>query len=74
MRDLKFTVLLRYPDYVSDDGETYMAHVVAGTPLEACRKAQIRAMRACTYPMETHHDFLPLLVIAGHHRDLNPMS
>ena len=40
----KYTVVLRYPDYISDDQELYLLQVKAKTPFLAALKAQRLAM------------------------------
>ena len=68
----KYTVLLLYPDYIASDygQETYLAHVEAHSANGAVLVARNEV--AGIYG-ETHgSDFYVLLVIKGHHNDLNP--
>lgn len=65
-----YTVLLLYPESIAEQyGEdTYLAHVEADNWDEAVGLAQ---GQACDEgELELAPDFLPLLVIAGHHDDL----
>lgn len=70
MKPLKeYSVLLRYPDYVSDTGETFYAFVTASNPKQAVALAQ---QDACELNNLTERDdFAPILVTAGHNKGLN---
>ena len=76
MRSHKYSVLLRYPDYLNDGGnETYLAHVsvfgVKATPERAARAGQIQALLAQpSYNRVSADDFAVLLVCDGHINDL----
>jgi len=73
-RALRFTVLLLYPDYLAATfgHETYLAHVLAHTALDAIRIAQRdRFIRA----REGHaSDWHPLACFRGHVHDCNPLD
>jgi hypothetical protein len=72
-----FTVLLLYPDYVSQNygQETYLAHVSAANPTSAVEAAR----QACRLENEWHlfpdsdcsNDMHALFVTDGHHVDLS---
>lgn len=78
-----YTVLLLYPDSIANDygHETYLAHVMANSPAAAVSEAQSHAAETNGFP-DTYPDadersqvmdsFFPLLVISGHHKDVNP--
>lgn len=70
----QFTVLLLYPDYMSDafGHETYQAHVRALYITQAIRLAQAQAMKANPGSIEDHNDLHVLAVYAGHLNDLKP--
>lgn len=71
-----YTVILLYPDYVTDDfGETFMTSVDAIDPVAAVREARLECLDSNkwtgedAYPLE---DFRVIAVMAGKHEDLNP--
>ncbi len=74
-----YSVLLLYPDYLSDGPETYYGFVRAGSLVEAAGKAQLQAARACRRGddvdqddlRELANDFQVELVIRGHRRGLD---
>ena len=62
------SVLLHYPDYLDDTGyETYYAFVEAQDAIEAVAVAQRQAVAAQCVDIDDPTDFVPLLVIEGHH-------
>jgi hypothetical protein len=64
----KYSVLLLYPECVNDSGcETYFAHVWAKTPSYAVTAAKEEAGRGNGYEPDLSAQFIPLLVIEGHH-------
>lgn len=73
-----FSVLLIYPDYVSDGPETYYGFVQAASPAEAAEKGQLQAARVCRHGdsvdrddlRELAKDFKVELVLRGHRRGL----
>ena len=73
-----YSVLLIYPDYVSDGPETYYGFVRAESPSEAAAKAQLQAARTLRRGddvdrddlRELASDFKVELVIRGHRRGL----
>lgn len=73
-----YSVLLLYPDYLSDGPETYYGFVRADTPSEAASKAQLQAAKACRRGddvdrddlRELAGDFKVELVIRGHRTGL----
>lgn len=70
MRQVKkeqFSVLLLYPDYLSDGKETYYAFVRATNAGMAVIAAQHEASKANSDTVPD--DFLPLLVTCGHNKD-----
>ena len=63
----KYTVLLLYPDYLSDCPETYLAYVEAAEINQTAQFAQIQALRAQTETIEmAAGDFLVLAIFDGH--------
>ncbi|HJW82452.1 MAG TPA: hypothetical protein VJ396_09430 [Acidiferrobacterales bacterium] len=68
----KFSVLLLYPDYLANQygEETFFAHVVADNKAAAIQVAQVIAEGGVANDGAKPEDFLPLLVLAGHHDDL----
>ncbi len=73
-----FSVLMLYPDYLSDGPETYYAFVRACSAAEAADKAQLQAARHVRRGddvdrddlRELAQDFQVVLVIRGHRRQL----
>ena len=73
-----FSVLLLYPDYVSDGPETFYAFVRADSPWDAAQRAQrtaARRLRAGEKPDPDDlrvlaEDFKVELVLRGHRRGL----
>lgn len=65
-----YTVLLRRPDYISDAGETYLAHVEADTVIMAVIAARADALLADGNADGDPTDYAAELVVAGHHVDL----
>ena len=73
-----YSVLLIYPDYVSDGPETYYAFVRAESSTEAAAKAQLQAARALRHGddvdrddlRELAGDFKVELVVRGHRSGL----
>lgn len=64
-----WTVLLQYPDYISDNNETYFTWVRAETPAEAAELARINAMSGLNVSPEEAVDpidFDCLLILPGH--------
>ena len=73
----KYTVILLYPDYMSENygQETYMTCVDAKNPTEAVAnaRAEISAGGENEQDEEAEPtDFFVIAVIAGDHEDLNP--
>lgn len=73
-----FTVLLLYPDYLSENygEETYTAWVDAYNPADAVRRAQKQALRAQPNDQRAGSraiDFGSLAVFEGHLHNLNPL-
>lgn len=72
----KFTVLLLYPDYMSDNfgQDTCMAHVNAEDVARAQEAAQARMVQIrLEYDEEDGQDpddYFVLMVIEGHHNDI----
>ncbi len=75
MKKLRYSVLLLYPDYLSDERETYYTFVTASCPTEAACDAQLEAARAVRHGddvdaddlRELAGDFKVELVLRGHH-------
>ena len=73
-----YSVLLLYPDYLSDGPETYYGFVRAGSPKEAAGKARLQAARHVRHGddidrddlRELGDDFQVELVLRGHRRGL----
>ena len=73
-----YSVLLLYPDYLSDGPETYYGFVRAAFPTEAAYKAQLQAAKSVRRGddvdrddlRELAGDFKVELVIRGHHKGL----
>ena len=73
-----YSVLLIYPDYLSDGRETYYTYVRASCPTEAACDAQLKAARAVRNGddvdkddlRELARDFKVELVLCGHHKAL----
>ena len=73
-----YSVLLLYPDYLSDGPETYYGFVRACSPSEAVDKARLQAARHARHGdvvdrddlRELARDFRVELVIRGHRRGL----
>jgi len=72
---MKFSVLLLYPDYLSDQQETYYAQVEANDAGKAIANAKITAAKAQKLDdadlMQTAADFRLLLALEGWHNDLS---
>lgn len=66
---MKYTVILMYPDYLSENGpgETWCGSVEARDAAHAVRVAQNEIMTA---DANDPTDFLPISVFAGEHEDL----
>ena len=64
-----YSVLLLYPDYVSEQygTETYYAFVTASDPIDAAAVAQRQAVADQVVEIDDPADFAPLLVTQGHH-------
>jgi hypothetical protein len=63
-----YSVLLLYPDYATDGRtETHYAWVEAHDPSAAVAEAQRHALAANAWSDTDPADFIPLLVIGGHH-------
>ena len=67
-----FTVLLLYPDYLSDGTQTYQAHIEADNSREAAVSAQVDAKLDLGNPDDELDDFLVLAVYHGHLNDVKP--
>lgn len=70
-----FTVLLLYPDYMSDNfgQDTYLAHVKAEDVKGAQRVAQLKLLRNLGKDYAgtvDPNDYAVLMVIEGHHNDI----
>lgn len=73
-----FTVILLYPDFLSDnyEQETYIAHVLASDPKDAAHAAQLQALEANREDPEDPdfgldaNDFFVMAVFNGHLEDL----
>ena len=71
MRRKPFTVLLLYPDYLSDGQETYLAHVSTYSVANAVKEAQLIAWKIAWKDSDGKpDDFRPLLCVRGHHFDV----
>jgi hypothetical protein len=71
----KYTVLLLYPDYLSDSygQETFLSHVRAKNVRDAIAQAQSEVMRVNDWDSNVVEDkshFYPLSVFEGHLKDL----
>jgi len=68
---MKYTVLLLYPDYMTEDygQETYLAWVDASDPNDAVKKAQARVAYE-NDATDSRDDFFVLLVAEGHITDV----
>ena len=67
----KYSVLLLYPDYLSDGTTTYYHLTEACSPKKAALKAQQAALKALGEAVcDDCEDLLVLLLIEGHHNDL----
>jgi hypothetical protein len=79
MKIRPFSVVLLYPDYLSDGNEAYYGFVRAQSPAEAVSKAQMQAARA--YRRSDHgdqddlcelaDDFKVCLVFKGHRKGVS---
>ena len=70
MKKQKFTVILMYPDYSTDNyGETWCAAVDARNPVEAVEVAQKQCAGDSTV-IDNPDDLLPISVFEGDHKDL----
>ena len=69
-----YTVILLYPDYMTDNygQETYLAHVEAPDTATAVAKARKAAMKANPGSIDTPTDLFVTACFAGHHADLCP--
>ncbi len=67
MRHKKFTVLLRYPDYLSQDwpDELYVAKVFADSSDEAIKKARLEVTQANELIPFHMDDFAVVYVFSG---------
>jgi hypothetical protein len=64
-----YSVLLLYPDWANDDGkETFFDWVEASDPTAAIALAQLCALKQNGRDYKDPNEFVPLLVIEGHHR------
>ena len=72
---MKFSILLLYPDYLSDGGETIFAHVVASDVEAAVATAKLEAAKAQKLDdadlNQTAADFRLLLALEGWRNDLS---
>lgn len=66
----KYSVLLMYPDYISDGAETFYDWVKACDAAQAVEKARIRCMRHC-HAIDRSEDLACLLITEGHHAGLD---
>lgn len=65
----QFTVLVARPDYVANDNlDTFMAHVTTASVAAAQKEA--RAQAAAADEEEYPEDYAILLVVRGHHFDI----
>lgn len=79
-RHAPYTVLLLRPDYMADSfgSDTFMTHVVAEGAVEALRLAREEVIKCDHEDVAEFHeyhdptDYVCLLLIAGHHNDINP--
>ena len=70
---MKYTVLLQYPEYLTDgELQTYAAHTHAEDPEEAVGAARDQVRMDNTLTLSEAADFHVLYVSAGHHDDLTP--
>ena len=77
-KEKPYSVLLLYPDYLSDGPETYYAFVRAASPAAAASQAQMRAARASRRGDDVDRDdlrelavdFRVELVLRGHRKGL----
>ena len=76
-----YTVILIYPDHIASNygEEFFTAHVVAGTPQRAVRRARQKALAAnelSSDPKSENYcnpkDFAVVAVFPGHHDNVNP--
>jgi len=67
----KYSVLLLYPDYLSDDNETFLAHVEGETIDEAVNQARAEALASNPGDDVDPVDFKLIFAAAGHIDDLS---
>jgi hypothetical protein len=79
LKQKSYSVLLIYPDYLSDERETYYTFVRASCPTEAACDAQLKAARAVRHDggdvdqddiRQMAQDFKVELVLRGHRKAL----
>ena len=66
---MKYTTIVRYPDYMSDDGQLYSAWVEADTAVQAAREGQLQAFYKQSREDRTGNradDFKVEMVVEGH--------
>ena len=66
---MKFTVVLRYPEYAAEDWPNEMSIVYisnASNYRKAIKLARLEACRRCDHPVGDPSDFVPIVTIAGH--------
>lgn len=68
-----YSVLLLYPDYIANNygQETYFTHIEATRPADAAKFAQCQLALEFDDGGGAPDDFFVLLVIEGHHSDVN---
>jgi hypothetical protein len=66
----KFSILLLYPDYLSDNHETYLAHVEGSTIDEAVQNARTEALASNPGDVDPV-DFKLLFAAVGHIDDIS---
>lgn len=68
-----YTVLLRRPDYATDnDNDTWMGWVLATSPKTALTQARIKVTEADFRDQSSHYDYRCLCITKGKQTDLNP--
>lgn len=66
-RQKKYSVLLQYPDYMTDGQvETHYSFVEATCVEHAIEAARQKAIETTQFPNEDQADFITLLVLKGH--------
>jgi hypothetical protein len=72
-----YSVMLLYPDYLSDGHQTFYTWVHAAGPADAVHRARIEAMTSNGWTPDDvadEEDFICLLVTEGHNVALDPES